>query len=308
VRRLLLPILVIAFAACCVPQLTPPRVPVGVARATAAPQPALAPIVVSLPSPLPVSTPDPELHEIRRVADDLDFAIVGDTRPAIPDDTRSYPTDTVRAIWERIQHEKPRPDFAIGTGDYVFASPFGRQAAPQLDQYLSARAAFQNPVYFAMGNHECTGYTSSNCGDGTTDGATRTYVAFVSKMLGPIGISKPWYSMRIDARDRSWSAKFVFVAPNAWNEEQEQWLDRVMDEDTTYTFVIRHEGAHWTIAPGVRPSSREITGRPLTMSLVGHVHTYRHDEGSRELIVGYGGAPLSTNVGFGYVIGHSRKE
>ena len=297
---------VFLLASCRVPQLTPPQVRGDVAHIaplTRTTPPATA-AAVMVATPLAEESP----NEIYRVADDLVFAIVGDTRPAYPDDTRSYPTETVRAIWEHVEAEKPRPDFAVGTGDYVFASPFGRQAVPQLDAYLSARAAFANPVYFAMGNHECTGMTASNCGEGTKDGSTRPYVAFLSKMLGPIGVTKPWYSMRVDAKDKSWSAKFVFVAPNAWTEEQAQWLDRILDEETTYTFVVRHEGAHWTVAPGVKPSTQEIADHPLTMSLVGHVHTYRYDAGSRELVVGNGGAPLSTNVGYGYVVAHRRPD
>ena len=41
---------------------------------------------------------------------------------------------------------------------------------------------------------------------------------------------------------------------------------------------------------------------PLTLSIVGHVHTYRHDPDDQELLVGTGGAPLSTAFGYGYVI------
>ena len=38
------------------------------------------------------------------------------------------------------------------------------------------------------------------------------------------------------------SAKFVFVACNAWNSTQATWLDQQLAAATTYTFVVRHEG------------------------------------------------------------------
>lgn len=297
--------IVLTLGACRVPQLTPPQVTSREARATPVPS---APLELANRAPGLVATPETPNGDLHLAVDDLDFAIVGDTRPSAPDDTRGYPTDTIRAIWEKVQGESPRPAFAVGTGDYLFATPAGRQAAPQLDKYLSARAAFAGPVYFAMGNHECTGMTASNCGEGTHDGVTRLYVAFLSKMLAPIGVTKPWYTLRVDAKDGSWNAKFVFVAPNAWTEEQARWLDEVLDEPTTYTFVVRHEGARWTAAPGVKPSTESMASHPLTMSLVGHAHTYRYDAGTREVIVGNGGAPLTSTVGFGYVVVRRRAD
>ena len=61
------------------------------------------------------------------------------------------------------------------------------QAGPQLDIYLQARARFPGPLFPALGNHECTGATSSNCGAGAADGVTANYSAFLEKMLAPIG-------------------------------------------------------------------------------------------------------------------------
>lgn len=36
--------------------------------------------------------------------------------------------------------------------------------------------------------------------------------------------------------------------------------------------------------------------------MVGHTHTYRHNPSQRELIVGNGGAPLTGDFNYGYVI------
>src|SRR5438477_7361806 len=73
---------------------------------------------------------------------ELRFAIVGDTRPPSPDDTANYPTPIITKIWQDIEAESPHPQFAISTGDYMFASTFRSEQIPQLDKYLAARAVF----------------------------------------------------------------------------------------------------------------------------------------------------------------------
>src|SRR5207248_8875749 len=63
---------------------------------------------------------------------ELRFAIVGDTRPPSPDDTANYPTPIITKIWQDIENESPRPEFAVSTGDYMFASTFRSEQIPQL--------------------------------------------------------------------------------------------------------------------------------------------------------------------------------
>ena len=232
--------------------------------------------------------------------DDLRFAIVGDTRPTLPDDTANYPTAVVTTIWTAVQATQPQ--FAVATGDYMFASTTGSEQIPQLDLYLGARANYSGVLYPAYGNHECTADTESNCGPGNADGEPANYHAFVDRLLAPIGETKPYFIERFAATDGSWSAKFVFVAANAWTDLQGDWLDAVLGQPTTYTFVVRHEPHEATAAPGVTPSNTIMAKHPLTLSIVGHVHPYRHDPDDQELLVGTGGAPLSTAFGYGYVI------
>ena len=231
----------------------------------------------------------------------LYFAIVGDTRPAVNNDTAGYPTAIITKIWADVAALPVVPPFAVSTGDYMFAAPGSGQTAPQLDLYLGARAAFPNPWFPTMGNHECTGMTASNCGAGTVDGMTSNYTDFLAKLLGPIGQTNPYYAIHIKATDGSWTAKFVFVAANAWTADQATWLDTAMAEKTTYTFVVRHEPAHASAAPGVGPSEAIMAKYPYTLALVGHTHTYGHR--GAEVIIGNGGAPLTgaANYGFGMV-------
>src|SRR5262249_2350483 len=159
---------------------------------------------------------------------------------------------------------------------YVFAKPSGNQASPQLDLYLTARAAFSNIVFPAMGNHECNGYTDSNCGQGNVDGVTINYSLFLSKMLGPLGQSKPYYTVNISATNNTWTAKFVVVAANAWDATQASWFTAEMAKPTTYTFVVRHEGTSATTAPGVTPSAQIMQQNPYTLLLAGHTHTFEY--------------------------------
>ncbi len=231
----------------------------------------------------------------------LVFAVVGDTRPANLDDTANYPTDIVRAIWADVEADPAKPPFAVTSGDYMFASTLANVDA-QLDLYLGARAAYSGIVYPTMGNHECNGYTKSNCGPGGTDGAPPNYTEYLSRMVQPLGEDRVWFAERFAATDGSWTAKFVFVAANAWNSTQAHWLDSVLGEPTTYTFVIRHEPHYSDTAPGVDPSQQIMAAHPLTMLITGHTHSYEHVPAYREIIVGTGGAPLSASTNYGYVI------
>jgi hypothetical protein len=235
----------------------------------------------------------------------LRFAIVGDSRPASNGDTSGYPTPIITQIWQDIAAEAP--EFVIGTGDYMYAR-YASDVNAQLDLYLGARAAYTGAFYPVMGNHECTGGVSSNCGPGSRDGMTANYQAFLGRMLGPIGQANPYYAMHFQAQDGSWTAKLVFLAANAWSDAQAQWLDQELSIATTYTFVVRHEGTNATTAMGVTPSGAIIARHPLTLLLVGHSHTFAYYTSSREVVTGNGGAPLTGSVPYGYVIVDRRDD
>jgi len=234
--------------------------------------------------------------------DTLSFAVVGDTRPPNEDDTGGYPTGVITKIWQDVEAASPRPAFAITTGDYQYANPYGVQSKPQLTAYLTARQAFSNIVFPVMGNHECTGYTASNCGPGNTDGITTNYTNFMSMMLGPLGATAPYYSFEVNGTNGAWTAKFLMVACNAWDQTQAQWLDGELAKATTYTFVVRHEGVDATTAPCVTPMTSILSSHPLTLLIAGHTHTFEFDAQGRQMIVGNGGAPLSGHLNYGYVI------
>ena len=231
--------------------------------------------------------------------DYLIFAIVGDTRPATSNDTSGYPTAVITRIWQDVQGNTPYPAFAIATGDYQFSGTTGTYASDQMDKYLTARAAYQKPVFYTMGNHECDGATASNCLSTST---YAPYKAFMSKMQSPNGYSKPYYSMNVNAKDGSWTAKFVFIAANSWDSTQASWLTSVLSQSTTYTFVMRHEGIYSTTAPGVTPSQQIITQHPYTLLLEGHTHEFNYYANDKEVITGNGGAPLTGSSPYGFTV------
>ena len=246
-------------------------------------------------------SPQATVDQVPITESNLSFAIIGDTRPASVNDTSAYPTAIITKIFQDLEAENPRPGFAVGTGDYQFSSNGSSTTSPQLDLYLQARAQFSNPEFPAMGNHECTGATKSNCGPGTTNGLTSIYNTFASKILTPLGLHNPYYSLLVTPPDGSWSAKVVFVAANAWTSAQASWLDSILAQPTTYTFIVRHESSQANTAPGVTPSGQIIAAHPYTMLIVGHAHTYKR-LGQKEVIVGNGGAPLTTGSPYGYGI------
>lgn len=229
------------------------------------------------------------------------FAVVGDTRPPNVDDTSGYPTTIATTIFKDIDGMSPKPQFGVSTGDYMYAQPGNGQAAPQLAMYTQARGNFTNIMFPAMGNHECTGYTDSNCGSGNSDGVTENYTAFLTTLLQPLGQTNPYYSININSTSGAWTAKFVFIAANAWTSAQSSWLDSTLAQTTTYTFIMRHESASANTAPGVTPSEDIMAKYPYTLAIVGHSHYYQKS-GAKEVIFGNGGAPLSGGTyGFGLV-------
>lgn len=230
------------------------------------------------------------------------FAVVGDTRPPNVDDTSGYPTAIATKIFQDMNSMSPKPLFGVSTGDYMYVTPGSGNAAPQVNLYITARGGFSNVMFPAMGNHECTGYTDSNCGSGNSDGVTENYTTFMTQMLQPLGQTNPYYSININSSSGAWTAKFVFIAANAWTSAQSSWLTSTLAQATTYTFIMRHEAASANTAPGVTPSEAIMAKYPYTLAIVGHTHDYEKS-GAKEVIFGNGGAPLSgsANYGFGVV-------
>ena len=231
------------------------------------------------------------------------FAVVGDTRGSLPL-TISYPTAVITQIYTTIQGLEPRPQFVVSTGDYAFE--IASDTSAQLDLYLGARKLFKGPFYPALGNHECTWLTTSNCGPGSADGMTPQYKAFLSKILQPTGQTLPYYGIEHDAPDGSWTSKLVFIAANAWTDAQGAWLDKTLSVPTTYTFIVRHEPSSANTAPGVTPSDAIIAKHPYTLIIVGHIHTDSHN--GREVMFGNGGAPKSGTKGWGFGLVHRRAD
>jgi hypothetical protein len=234
------------------------------------------------------------------------FGIVGDTRPANEDDTSGYPTSIIEQIYSDVAARSPQPSFIVSSGDYQFASTSGSESAPQIALYMAARAKFPGAWFPAMGNHECTGATASNCGSGNTDGVTKNYSNFLSTMLGPIQQTLPYYVIKVTATDSSWTSKFVFIAGNAWDSAQSSWLTTTLAETTTYTFIIRHEPTEANTAPGVTPSDAIIKNYPLTLEICGHTHDY--SKSGNKIVLGNGGAPLTGSGDYGYGIVQQRSD
>jgi hypothetical protein len=240
----------------------------------------------------------------------LSFAIIGDTRPPTDDDTPNYPTAVITQIWKDVQNASPRPLFAITTGDYMFASPSHTpsQVVPQLDIYLGARANFSNIVFPVMGNHECTGQVTSNCGQGNPDGITTNYTSFIQKMLAPINQTSPYYTMHFNGPGNSWTAKFIFLACNAWTSAQGTWLSSQLSTSTTYTFVVRHAGTIANTVPCVTPVDQILANAKYTLLIVGHTHEYAYYASEKQIVVGNGGAPLTGVSNYGYVLARQQSN
>jgi len=222
----------------------------------------------------------------------MKFAVFGDCRPPNQDDTSGYPSTIIAGIFELAQSKGAQ--FAVGTGDYMFASTASAVTA-QVALFQQAASSFTaGPLYLTMGNHECTGYTDSNC---PNLNETPNVQAFM-KMV-PAGVTKPYY--RIDVPTPLGKAKLIFIAANAWDSTQQSWLTTQLADATTYTFVVRHESTTSSGVPtGVTTSETIVKAHPYTIELLGHTHEYRHED-TQHVISGNAGAPL-TSGSYGLLI------
>jgi len=218
----------------------------------------------------------------------LYFAIVGDTRPPGSDGTNNYPTKTITKIYKDFEALKPRPQFIVATGDYMFANPHGTEGAKQLALYVGARKNYSGTVFASLGNHECGG-GNANCAGVTNN---NSYNAFLDKLIKPLGKTKPYYAVKIDDLGGKWTSKFLITACNAWSAAQKTWLQNQLAKPTTYTFVARHHPIG-SDAPCNAEMDKILAGAKYDMLLVGHQHLWNWVGAKKQLIEGLGGAPVT---------------
>jgi hypothetical protein len=262
--------------------------------------------------------PAPTLPPVKMTT--LTFGMLGDTRPS-SSTTSDYPQSVkniIGSIFTGMQAQ--HLPLAVGSGDYAFSSTSAGSAIPQYTSYMTARKGFGGTYLPTMGNHECNGFTNSNCPVGSFTGMTTDYV---NTILTPsTGQSSPYFSALYLATDGSWSAKFLFVAANAWSTAQQSWLQASLAVATTYTFIVRHEPANDARAPGTTPSENMLgpafSAGHLTLSITGHTHLVQLPGGTQpygdsfgatqtyEMIVGVGGAPLDAGSYYGYGVATRR--
>ena len=247
----------------------------------------------------------------------LTFGLIGDTRPPSSDDVAGYPTAVVAGAFSNMAHMSPAPAFAVASGDFMFSddssNPSASTATQQAGLYLSAvwDAGFSNQLFLALGNHECNTATTSNCGTGNADGVTPNYSAFLS-MLSQVGLGSdnpsPYYTFDISSTadvSPAWTAKFVVIACNAWDDTQQSWLQSALATSTTYTFIVRHETVEEDQEPGVPASPCGMASSAMiapyanqgqvTLLLTGHTHYYKINDQPTDVVTG--GAPgVTLNV------------
>jgi len=255
-------------------------------------------VVVATSAPLTSSPGNPDggvgIHG--GSVDHLYFAVVGDSRPGNIDDTGAYPAAVISKIYQDVEALDPKPQFVVGTGDYMYSSTESFTAGPQASLYMHAREAWSGTFFPSMGNHECDGYTAGNCGLNQT----QNFRAFMTIILGPNQQALPYYAVPINGTDGSWTSKMLVVACNSWDSTQSDWLKAQLAKPTTYTLLVRHEPAEANTGPCVNQAEAIMKTANYDLSLVGHTHYFKGSANSKEIVIGNGGAPLSGGS-FGYV-------
>ena len=245
------------------------------------------------PPPLPVGGP---VGPTGGTVDRLFFGFTGDTRP--DQCGTAYPTPIINNIF--TQMKSMGVQFAVDQGDHMFncGSDFSG-ARDQMNAYVQAAGLLGKTVFMTMGNHECTGESSTLC-SAYPYGTNPNYTAFMDA-LKPVS-QKPYY--RFDINTGSGLAVFLVVADDTWNQEQQDWLtSNLVDADAhaKYTFVSKHHPDRNTDHPEFQQIYDLVRAHKYTLFLTGHSHLDRRQTGDpRALVMGIGGAPLAGSSYNGY--------
>jgi hypothetical protein len=261
--------------------------------------------------------PSPTLPSV--TMSNLVFGAFGDVRPNNPNDTAGYPDAVLSAIFSGLT--SLGVTFTVDAGDHCFQSSTssGSYCHTQFVSHFMADMAahYSGTLLPTMGNHEGCGASAATTGNCTTwtSGLVHDYlVDIVQPTTGQS--ASPYYSLLAHG---AWgTAKFVFVAANAWTSAQNTWLTSTLNVPTTYTFVLRHEPSNDTRAPGVTPSeslyASHYSAGTLTLSVTGHTHLVQLPGGTQpygdaygatqayETILGNAGAPLDAGPYYGFAV------
>ena len=240
----------------------------------------------------------------------LFFSMTGDTRPPLCDlffagKGYDYPTATVTKIAQQMEGRQPQ--FAIDLGDHMFVCFGGAtEAKAQMDAYQSALASFHAPLFMTMGNHECLfaiGGTLDDCGaNNPTDPAYTTFLT----ALAPTS-SKPYYFR--DVQTVMGLVRFVFIADDAWDTTQADWLQQTLtaaDTQANYTIVAQHHSLGSSNTGNYPAIVALIKAHKYALHLTAHDHLYLHDLAGdptgRTVVVGTGGSADATMQGYATVV------
>jgi hypothetical protein len=232
--------------------------------------------------------------------DRLLFGMTGDTRPT--DCGSAYPTGIIDNIFTELKGQGAQ--FVVDQGDHLFNcsySPAGLASArQQMAAYVSAATLFGQTVFMTLGNHECSGESTTLCDAQGSYGPNPNYTAFMES-LRPIS-ALPYY--RVDVQTSTGLAVFLIVADDVWDSAEQSWLtQQLTDADlrAKYTFVSKHHPNRNTDHPEFQQIFDLVTAHKYTLFMTGHSHYYRHDSRDpRVLVMGVGGAPLSGGNFWGY--------
>jgi len=231
--------------------------------------------------------------------DRLYFGFTGDTRPAQCGGT--YPKTIIDNIFTLMKGNGVQ--FALDQGDHMFNCGSGASATAaaktQMGYYTSAAALLGKTVFMTMGNHECTGESSSLC-TLSSYGGNANYTAFMDA-LAPVA-AKPYY--RFDVMTKTGLAVFLVVADDVWDSAEQSWLTTQLtdaDAHAKYTFVTKHHPDGNTDHPEFQAIYDLVRQHKYTLFLTGHSHLFkRQSNDPRAMVIGCGGAPLAGGTFWGY--------
>jgi len=242
-----------------------------------------------------------QLHP-RRPVQHLRFAVTGDTRPANEDDTAGT---NERHRHHLLGHRRvePEPSFVVSTGDYQFASPGGYESATQLDLYMQARARSWAAAA-AMATMSAPASPTQTAGRAIATESPPTSRTSFPRCSGHRPAA-PYYVVHVSAAG----------VPGRASSSSSQPTHGTMRRGLAQSDSCRSDDVHVYRSARARgsehgsrttPSEAILGATPVTLMLSGHTHTYKHS-GNR-IVVGNGGAPLTGNKGYGFLVVDQRAD
>jgi hypothetical protein len=151
----------------------------------------------------------------------------------------SYPI--LEKLFMDIECEGRRPGFSVVTGLTIPKALSPKIIEQQLNVYMQASRRFSNPIYFSIPRltHMDFGENLNPKEEFVSSSLYSPALVAATDKLFSRNIPQPsYYVLHFSHKFQHWNMKMIFVSPQFWTKSQAIWLEHVLEEKNTYTFIV----------------------------------------------------------------------